>query len=128
MSFIGRARPHWEGAELPEWVMDGVLLIWPSQCDKSRQTLVLMRSFKSSTLPSLRRRVNFSREKLCCFPESPPPIPKALTRTSGPKQSSESLFHRVLSRCRAAHVHRVCFLQLYEVTLGHSRMNGLASL
>ena len=127
MSFIGTARPHWEGAELPEWVMDGVLLIWPSQCDKSRQSLVLVRSFKSSTLPSLRRRANFSREKLCCFPESPQ-FPKHSLIPQAPNRSSESLFHRVLSRYRAAHVHRVCFLLLYEVTLGHSRKNGLASL
>lgn len=96
MSFRGRVRPHWEGTELPEWVMDGVLLIWPSQCDKSRRSLVLLRCFKSSTLPSLRRRVNFNKEKLCCFPESPqfPKhsfVPQAPNRAQSPFSTEFSL-------------------------------------
>lgn len=37
LSFTSRARPHWEGAVFPQWVMDGVLPIWPIQCDEKEE-------------------------------------------------------------------------------------------
>lgn len=37
LSFTSRARPYWEGAVFPQWVMDGVLPIWPIQCDEKEE-------------------------------------------------------------------------------------------